>query len=77
MDTQSSHAPQRGEPLDQEYTTREAAEFLNCSEGYLIQLRGSDGPPFQRRWKRKGIYYLQSDLIEWRRGRRYLSTADY
>lgn len=77
METHSSQVPPRGELVEREYTTREAAEFLNCSEGYLIQLRGTDGPPFQRRWKRKGIYYLQSDLIEWRRGRRYLSTAEY
>lgn len=77
MYTHTSHEPRGGEAVDEEYTTREAAEFLRCSEDYLIQLRGSDGPPFQRRWKRKGIYYLKSDLIEWRRGRRYLSTAEY
>lgn len=62
---------------DREFTTREAAEFLRCSEGYLIKLRAGDGPPYQRRWKRKGIYYLESDLLKWRRGRRYLSTSEY
>ena len=62
----------------QEFTTREAAEFLRCSEGFLIKLRGlGDGPPYQRRWKRKGIFYLKADLDEWRRGRRYLSTSEY
>ncbi len=61
-----------------EYTTREAANFLRCSEGFLIKLRGlGDGPPYQRRWKRKGIFYLRSDLDQWRRGRRYLSTSEY
>lgn len=77
MQTNSGHVPQGGEFLDQEFTTPEAADFLGCSEGYLIQLRGTEGPTFYRRWKRKGIYYLKSDLIEWRRGRRYLSTAEY
>ncbi len=62
---------------DRKFTTPEAAEFLGCSEGYLIKLRAGDGPPYQRRWKRKGIYYLESDLVTWRRGRRYLSTAEY
>ena len=67
----AAHAP------DREFTTREAADFLRCSEGFLIKLRAGDGPPYQRRWKRKGIYYLETDLVEWRRGRRYLSTAEY
>lgn len=62
---------------DREYTTREAAAFVGCSEGFLIKLRAGDGPPYHRRFKRKGIYYLESDLVEWRRGRRYLSTAEY
>ena len=67
-----------GEPAPgREFNTREAAAFLRCSEGYLIKLRASDGPPYHRRWKRKGIYYLQADLMEWRRGRRYLSTSEY
>jgi hypothetical protein len=61
-----------------EFTTRQAADFLRCSEGFLIKLRGlGDGPPYQRRWKRKGIYYLREDLEAWRRGRRYLSTSEY
>lgn len=30
---------------DCEFTTREAANFLRCSEGFLIKLRGlGDGP---------------------------------
>ena len=61
-----------------EFTTPQAAEFLDCSEGYLIKLRGlGDGPPYHRRWKRKGIFYLRADLESWRLGRRYLSTAEY
>lgn len=64
--------------LQSEYDTREAAKFLECSEGFLIKLRGlGDGPPYHRRWKRKGIFYLRSDLVQWRRGRRYLSTSEY
>ncbi|TPG40593.1 DNA-binding protein [Sphingomonas koreensis] len=70
-------APWAAFPPDREFTTREAAEFLGCSEGYVIKLRAGDGPPYQRRWKRKGIYYLESDLVTWRRGRRYLSTCEY
>lgn len=66
-----------GSPPDREFTTREAAEFIGCSEGYLIKIRATDGPPYQRRFKRKGIYYLESDLLKWRRGRRYLSTSEY
>ena len=62
---------------EREFTTREAADFLGCSEGYLIKLRAGDGPPYQRRWKRKGIYYLEADLVKGRRGRRYLSTSEY
>ena len=61
-----------------EFTTAEAAVFLNCSEGYLMKLRGlGDGPPYQRRWVRKGIFYLREDLVRWRAGRRYLSTSEY
>ncbi|THD34442.1 MAG: DNA-binding protein [Sphingomonas sp.] len=61
-----------------EFNTVEAAEFLGCSPGYLQNLRQlGDGPPYNRRWKRKGIYYLRPDLVEWRRGRRYLSTTEY
>jgi hypothetical protein len=61
-----------------EFTTREAADFIGCSEGFLIKLRGmGGGPAYHRRWKRKGIYYLEPDLVEWRRGRRYLSTCEY
>ena len=62
----------------QEFTTREAADFLHCSEGYLMNLRGlGGGPPFHRRWKRKGIFYLRDDLEQWKRGQRYLSTSEY
>lgn len=62
----------------QEFTTPEAAAFLHCSEGHLVNLRQTgEGPPYQRRWKRKGIFYLRTDLEEWRRGRRYLSTSEY
>lgn len=61
-----------------EFTTSEAAHFLSCSDGYLMKLRQiGDGPPYQRRWKRKGIFYLRADLEAWRRGRRYLSTSEY
>jgi hypothetical protein len=68
-----------GETLaaDREFTTREAAQFIGCSEGYFIKLRAANGPPYHRRYKRKGIYYLESDLMIWRRGRRYLSTSEY
>jgi hypothetical protein len=61
----------------EEFTTAEAAKFLGCSEGYLIKLRGDGGPPFQRRYKRKGIFYHRADLERWRAGRRYLSTSEY
>lgn len=62
----------------EELTTQQAAIRLGCSEGWLIKLRGlGDGPPYYRRWKRKGIYYLATDLEAWRRGRRYLSTSEY
>ncbi|TPG16730.1 DNA-binding protein [Sphingomonas koreensis] len=77
METNECLDRARSAYADREYTTREAAEYLGCSEGYLIKLRASDGPPFNRRWKRKGIYYLESDLEVWRRGRRYLSTCEY
>lgn len=63
---------------EQEFDTKEAADFLRCSEGFLIKLRGmGDGPEYQRRWKRKGIFYYRADLEKWRRGRRYLSTSEY
>lgn len=77
METLACLDPDAPSLADREYTTREAAEFLGCSEGYLIKLRGVGGPTFHRRWKRKGIFYLHADLVTWRRGRRYLSTADY
>jgi hypothetical protein len=70
-------APLAAPDPDREYTTREAAAFVGCSEGFLIKLRAGDGPPYHRRFKRKGIYYLESDLVSWRKGRRYLSTAEY
>lgn len=72
----ASAAPAVPDP-DREYTTVEAAAFVGCSEGFLIKLRAGDGPPYHRRFKRKGIYYLESDLASWRKGRRYLSTAEY
>ncbi len=62
----------------EEFTTPEAAEFLHCSTGHLMNLRKiGGGPTYHRRWKRKGIFYLRTDLEEYRRGRRYQSTAEY
>lgn len=61
-----------------EFTTLQAAQYVGCSKGYLISLRTlGGGPAFHRRFKRKGIYYLRSDLDEWRVGTRYLSTSGY
>ena len=73
--TQSGHA---NAATQVEFSTAEAAAFLGCSVGYVQNLRQiGDGPPYQRRWKRKGIFYLRDDLVAWKAGRRYLSTADY
>ena len=78
MDTASLSDNPCASRRSDEFTTGEAADFLDCSEGYLIKLRGiGDGPPYQRRWKRKGIFYLRADLERWRAGRRYLSTSEY
>ena len=67
----------KGDAALTEFTTSEAARFLGCSAGYLMKARQIGyGPAFQRRWKRRGIFYLRRDLEEWRRGRRYLSTSD-
>ena len=61
-----------------EFTTREAASLLRCSEGFLIRMRNQGvGPAYQKRWKRKGIFYLRGDLEIWKAGRRYLSTSEY
>lgn len=70
--------PSDATPCYREFTTAEAADFLRCSEGYLIKLRQiGGGPPYQRRFKRRGIFYKLDDLMEWRTGRRYLSTSEY
>jgi hypothetical protein len=55
-----------------------AAEYIGCSAGYLIKLRGEGGgPPFHRLFKRKGIIYDRADLDQWRSSRRFKSTAEY
>ncbi|RYY26082.1 MAG: DNA-binding protein [Sphingomonadales bacterium] len=78
METNSLQGDSAPQASQQEFSTPEAADFLHCSQGHLVNLRQSgEGPHYQRRWKRKGIFYLRSDLEEWRRGRRYLSTSEY
>ena len=62
----------------EEFSTPEAAEFLRCSAGHLMNLRKTGGgPTYHRRWKRRGIYYLRTDLEEFRRGRPFQSTSEY
>lgn len=60
------------------YDTDGAAEYIGCSGGYLIKLRGTgEGPTFHRLFKRKGIIYYRSDLDAWLSSRRFCSTSEY
>jgi hypothetical protein len=63
---------------DPEYDTEEAARFLGCSPGYLSNLRSfGSGPTFHRKFKRRGIFYLRSDLQAYRLRNSYTSTTEY
>lgn len=63
---------------DLEYDTEAAARFLNCSPGYLSNLRSwGDGPKYHRKFKRRGIIYLKADLQAWRLRNRFSSTTEY
>ena len=63
---------------DPEYDTEEAAIFLGCSPGYLSNLRSfGSGPTFYRKFKRRGIFYLRSELQAYRLRNSYASTTEY
>lgn len=63
---------------DPEYDTEEAARFLGCSPGYLSNLRSfGSGPKFYRKCKRRGIFYLRSELQAYRLRNSYASTTEY
>lgn len=67
--------PHDGDP---EYDTKAAAAYLGCSPGYLCNARSwGDGPDFHRKFKRKGIFYVKSDLDAFRLRQRYSSTTEY
>lgn len=63
---------------DPEFDTDGAAAFLGCSPGYLANLRSwGTGPQFHRKFKRRGIIYLRSDLRAYKLRNRFLSTTEY
>lgn len=60
------------------FSTPEAADYIGCSPGYLVKLRGTGaGPRFERFGTRKGIIYLRSDIDAWRAARSFGSTSEY
>ncbi|SEL80986.1 hypothetical protein SAMN05216382_2697 [Sphingomonas palmae] len=60
------------------FDTDGAADYIGCSAGYLIKLRGEGGgPAFHRLFKRKGITYYRADIDQWLASRRFSSTAEY
>lgn len=66
------------ERVDPEYDTDEAARFLGCSPGYLSNLRSfGSGPKFYRKFKRRGIFYLHSELQAYKLRNAYASTTEY
>lgn len=62
---------------EEEFDTAAAAEFLNCSPGYLCNPLWGDGPHFQRKFKRRGILYLGADLKAYKMRDRYPSSTEY
>ncbi|HEX4694444.1 helix-turn-helix domain-containing protein [Sphingomonas sp.] len=63
---------------DDEFDTDEAAEYLGCSAGYLANLRNwGSGPTFHRKFKRRGIFYLRSDLRAYKLRNAFHSTTEY
>lgn len=63
---------------DEELDTEAAAEYLGCSAGYLANLRHwGSGPTFHRKFKRKGVFYLRSDLRAYKLRNPYVSTSAY
>ncbi len=66
------------DPNDPEYDTDGAACFLGCSPGYLSNLRSfGSGPRFYRKFKRRGIFYLLSELQAYKLRNSYASTTEY
>jgi Ni/Co efflux regulator RcnB len=71
-------APPDADADDPEFDTEAAAEFLGCSPGYLANLRSwGTGPRYHRKFKRRGIIYLRSDLKAYKLRSPYLSTTEY
>ncbi len=71
-------APPVAELDDPEYDTEEAARFLGCSPGYLSNLRSfGSGPNFYRKFKRRRIFYLRSELQAYRLRNSFSSTTEY
>ena len=67
-----------GQVGGESFDTDRAAEYIGCSGGYLIKLRGTgDGPTFHRLFKRKGIIYYRADIDAWLTARRFGSTSEY
>lgn len=63
---------------DEEFDTEAAAVFLNCSPGYLCNLRSwGSGPYYHRKFKRRGIFYLGADLKAFKLRNRYSSSTEY
>lgn len=63
---------------DEEFDTDAAALFLDCSAGYLSNLRSwGSGPKYHRKFKRRGIFYLKSDLRAFKLRNSYSSTTEY
>lgn len=70
--------PSDVDPDEPEFDTGAAAEFLNCSAGHLSNLRNlGGGPKYHRKFKRRGIIYLKSELQAWRLRNAYTSTTEY
>lgn len=63
--------------LQESLDEKDAAAFLGVEPQYLARRRSEGDSPKYRKFSYKTILYVRRDLIEWRDGKAFSSTAEY